>query len=1308
MILSYIALSYCDESPYGEVSTAESMDEPSYQTAAAMIHGYHSLHRYIAIPLILFAFGLTSRVVLYAQPNVRIENDYSSVYISKDEKCGKFWFATGPKTVPPYTRYTYRGGGTASVITSHVVFRMKVGDTYRYYCNTIPNFANGGVRPQGPNGDIDFQAYDSLYVSPNNDTCEVIWKNLGFLHITMRFVAEPIRYPEYDDGSDILVEFDYKPVGGGPAVSDFGIFMMLDGDNGTLNQSIPSDRSSVLTDRGYFPSDEYGMLFQKSFGQIPEFSMTGWFEYTDPINETFSVHRLKGTSLGGAQLTEPDMYAIGNWKDFRSLSWNVNSDLTSKQILDVATCMRWENLGLSGLVRTAFGTSSNAGNNLFHCRDSNVFVMMRTERLVRQQGVNGPYQPSEFDIEMWVTSLKRASTISPVLQLTTPIRSLPTNDRRLSLAPGQPSAVTIALGARETKKHTWRVQVDDRSEDTLVALQLLYKDSSTVDKPLVPMRQGCTPYISFRSAFIPPPPDSRDPVIQSTGNGRDATAWWTFRTFDRHPGYREDTGLDRIEIINNDNNNFRLLITPDPFVRCDTNVTVNLRAEVVDTTRTGSMTFRVYDCEGNWKEETVGYTTRPDIFKPELVRIDSIGAFDKEGYPCAVPVFEVFLEDRRNQTPSAGDAGFGQIEMVESDNFEPIQVNFDRSPLADFDPAASFRLQVTDVYRGGYAVVRVADYAGNTDTLRFYYCTIPDIRKPVVKGTPIGAGTPSGWSVEASDSAEWDRGLAEVVVISNTNMQVSPWPVPIPSGQDWVDNITVSVVDDAYDGEITLEFRDVAYDFEDPSTFDAHSERIQFRFTGIPDTIAPNIRFIRNLTVPSTDVVFNVEVDDIHDVGGSPYRYDRGLRQVNWTLTPNMRIRTPISYSADRKTALFEVEIIDPLAIVEGDTICVTGIDSAGNESSRCQAWPNTPDGKSPIFKGRLTADRSQITGTVTDDREFDRGLGSVTLRSETNLAPYSNATIGGLATAPVTINVIDPSDAIEGELVIRDLVGELDTSPEQAIHTVVIPFRLESAHLDLLLPDLVEGGETIEAEVMAVNSFSGDQIESLSFQLDFTTNVSFSGSTPGAGTTTFNATEVGGGGRLLVTMETKPGEEYSAGDKLGTIRFTTGTPYVVDKFGLSLVPGSPIANDGTERTIVVRTDGDPLASELTLPAPALRMTVDPQTVINGECNTVLTSDQTLERPTGLRILSLRPQPLGASTGTDIRMYVRDLPETDGRLELFASDGNRVLSQAVESTSEGNVIELSLHVPAGLPPGLYVLRVSGSTGADQAKVIVVE
>jgi hypothetical protein len=51
---------------------------------------------------------------------------------------------------------------------------------------------------------------------------------------------------------------------------------------------------------------------------------------------------MRGFSHGGLPLTTPNAFAVGNWRDFRYLSWDFNADVGAKAIADCATILRWD------------------------------------------------------------------------------------------------------------------------------------------------------------------------------------------------------------------------------------------------------------------------------------------------------------------------------------------------------------------------------------------------------------------------------------------------------------------------------------------------------------------------------------------------------------------------------------------------------------------------------------------------------------------------------------------------------------------------------------------------------------------------------------------------------------------------------------------------------------------------------------------------------------------------------------------------------------------------------------------------------
>ncbi len=1237
-------------------------------------------------------------MVLSAQTE-RIENAFSSAIVSTDKQSGRFYLATGAQY--GYTRYTFHGSRTAGTITSNVVFRIERNGASQWFTN-VPNPTQIGGRPQVPGGEAIFAPYDSIYVSPGRDTMEVIWTDLSFFDITMRFVGELPRH-EYDDGADILVEFDYRITPGSPFSGNLGIFMMLDIDNGTVSSVDGSDRVSILTDRGYYPSRFNGAIFQKEFDQIPEYYLAGDFDLKESINDIFSVHRLKGTSLGGAPLTEPTEFAIGKWQDFSKLSWFINGDVTSKSINDIATALRWENLGNGGLVRTAFGTTSKEGNNFYHCRDSSMFVVMRTERVVKQAVVNGPYTPDEFDIEMWVTNTNQAVDREFDIGFRSNVRSLPDNTRRLSFVGSDPLIRTETLLPFRTKKLTWRAKVNTQSNDTLAFLDMVYRDSSDLEQPLVNFKQACVPKISFRGAFIPPPPDNRPPIIDAIGQGRDATVWWTFKTYDRHPAYPYDTGLDKIEVTQNDGNNMRLILNPSPFDRCDVNETVDMRFEVRDTTRPGLMVVRVTDCEGNSLTVQRAYAPRPDPFVPEITRIDSIGRFDPVAYPCAVPQIDVYLEDDR-QTANAGDLGFGAIAFVPGTevNVLPLEVNAERGGVAIVagDPTASFRVRVADRLFDASVDVAYTDLAGNADTFSFAYCTLPDTEKPIVSATQ--GGSPSSWLIEGSDSATWDRGLLEIVEISRTNMTVGPLAGLFAAGDPAFAGLPVTVTDDAWPAELTLELRDTRYLLSDPTTHSAHSSRVTLTWDGIADTLAPTITITRDLSFPASQIVFNVAVADSHTVAGAFYQYDRGLAEVTWTLTPNMRVLTPLTYTDNRRGATMQVEVIDLLSTGGGDTVCVNAVDSADNRADEvCRAYPIEPDDQAPLFSGRISADRTTITGVATDTRERDRGLARVELRATQNMVPVDLTGLSGVPTEALSSTIIDPLLPYAGEIVIRDLHGELGLLPEESIHTTVLPFSRSVIDIRLTMQEIVEGGDDFPIHIVVGSDFSGDDVRVLRFRMRFTNNGTIISAGGPANIGGVNVTSSNAESEIVIT--TYSGTTYRAGDTIGTINVRTDRPSVYDMFHADFVAGSTLANLGRDDTIRVSAAGDTAYSELILPPPYIRVVNDTMTIINGDCSRALHGDGMFGRPVGTALLALWPNPV---TGDPVvTVHVRDVPEDGTTISVVAADGRRMARYTLVAGGE-SVTTATLPIPNDLPTGLYYVTIESPEGTQVLPLIV--
>ncbi len=1271
---------------------------PRYRTAASCRHLPGLL-----LPLLLMM--LVAGGGVHAQTDrAFVGNDYVTAGVITDRSPGnagggRFYISAGPiyGTVRPID-FLYQ-------INSNVVFRVVSEGVTSYFTNA----ANGGRtvgRPKigGVAGTeaVQYIAYDSIYTSP--DTIAVGWKNFHGYSITMRLIPERPT-SGYDNGSDMLLEFSYTVVPFGPP-SELGIFLMLDTYNGQAsNVGGWRDNTSVLTSRGYFEVNGYGKLYKAPADTLPDFYHAGNFLYQEPvatINTLLPIHRLKGTSHNGTPLTPPSLFAIGDWLNvFRYLSWDVlRADAEQRIFEDCATVLRWDGLIGNGTVRTAFGTNNTSGNDMFHCRDSALFLDIQSPRVIEQKVKDGAYTPTQFTVEAWVTNTGKQAVSNLTITLLDPIGG-PAGLGRLRVNPVTPVAQSTSLRPAETKLLTWRVDLAPGTKDTLLNIPMQFRFQYLFGNAPRNFKLPCEPIITIR-AYRPPVTDTVPPLLISSGPVRRPNPTWTYTIRDRRPTYALDTGLDSIVIAAS--NNFTAVMAPSLFTRCDVSTDVALTLTVVDTNRPGRIIFWARDCRGNISRDTVLYNPRPDPFRPEIVRVDSVGA---DGLPCNTRSFTVYLRDSINQTPDGGDLGFGTIAYIGTPtNFGPLRINPDRGdiPIGAFDPRASFMIEVVDSNLPAAARVRVADYAGNADTIIFGYCPMPDTRAPVSVVT--GATNPDpdqpakSWSIHSSDIQAWDLGLEGIVVLSATNML--PQIPPIAPGDDTV-NFTAAVVDDEMSARIVLEIRDMRY-AELPG---GHADTVTLVYDPVPDTMAPNIVFTPVPGWNGSRAV--VTVDDIHLVGADLYKYDRGLMTI--TASPrsaNIRVQpgAPLSFSVGVASTTFEIEVLDTLADAAGDTICIEAVDLFGNRSVSCYYYAIPQDIHSPLLAGGLDRDRTLLAVDVSDSRLYDRGLGSIVLENPVNISGrMSLSGLGGATSASAQYIVTDPERPISGTFVISDLVGESDPSEQsQTIHTVRIPFMLPVVDIHLALPMVIEQDQQLAAAIVLRDSLPGALVGSIAFDVIYGGDASFKrGEDRGASLLVSPAS----GGVLSVRCAPKSTGGYSAGDTLGLLLFTTYGGNLIQRLALSVDPASLRVNDNLESRVTVAAPGDPSASVLTLPPPFFRLASDSLTYINGVCERVLVSGGMNARLKGLAILSIRPQPIGAGRGGLLEIDIRDLPAEGARAELVSSDGRLVGSFHLQGGG-AQVTRVPVRLPAALSSGAYFLRLRSEGDDAWAKILIVE
>ncbi len=1246
--------------------------------------------------LVLLSAALRSPV-LHAQDESAVGNQYVTAHVINSNSDyfggGRFYIDAGPY---------YSGYRFLYYITSNVVFRTNGPNGVNYYTNSKSVFGGQPLQDDGIT-EVAYTPFDSI--STGTDTIQVFWKNIGGYEVVMRLFAEkPVT--QFDRGSDIIIEFSYSPRPFAPA-SDLGIFMMLDTYNGQAEGGGGGgDQSSVLTDHGYYPTDQPGRLFTPPYDTIPTFYHVGNFLTQPPINTVLPVHRLQGKSHGGLDLTTPDVFAIGNWRKFRYLSWTIGSqDIGGVNVGDCATALRWGGLRGSGTLRTAFGMNDKEGNNLFHCRDKQVFVDIQSSaRVIEQKVKNGAYLPSQVDVKVWLTNTADVQE-TVTLTLERPIGGNdPTLSGRLLLDPSTSDVQVAVLPIRGTRMLLYRLDLAQNVSDSLVDIPLdfRFQVTGTPGSPRV-FKLPCTPSIAIKGIREPPPPvDTIAPQILHMSNTRVPKPTWTFQTFDRHPNYTIDTGLDRIVVERDDNANVSFTYAPVNFNRCDTSETVNITATVQDSTQSAYLVFAVYDCRNNVRRDSVVYNPRPDIFKPTLLKLDTYGA---TGPSCNSRTLEYTFLDSLNQTPTAGDVGFGSITVLGPlDNFRTLEVNFDRGnvPIKVFDPRVSFRLSVIDSMVDANATVLVSDYAGNADTVQVHYCTLPDTAAPrasvVPTPNPDPVQGPVEWFITATDTLAWDRGLESVVVLSNTNMLFKP-PALTP-GQG-VATFGASVIKDSMDAEITIEIRDRYY-----AAFPAgHADTIQLLYKKVPDTLAPNI--VYNPVAGSNGAVVDVDVNDIHYPGGNLYKYDRGLANVNVTsITPNLKlVSVPTFNPGDMQTG-FRFQVIDTLSLSKYDTLCVEAVDLYGNRSSACYIYPLHADTLSPVLLLTLDAAHTAFTGTATDNRTYDRGLGSITVENPVNLEPadITQTGLNGRQSMPVSVRVTDPAKPISGTFFVRDFVAELEkTSETDALHAVRIPFSVPAVALALKMPLMVERNGDIHVLLIAASDFPGADVSKLTFIATFSGDASFTKSVDSSAALQV----VPAAGSLAITC-TPANRAYSAGDVLGELVFASIGGNDVRQLFMSVDPATLHVNDDLPHDIIVTKPGDAVSSILRLSPPLARITADSVTYINGVCDRILGGRVTGNgKVNGLAILNLLPQPHSMGSGTTLSVDLRDVPRDGASAELVSATGVVVARLSIAG-SDMRVVRVPIALPADLASGVYMLRVHASSGMDQAKVLVVQ
>ncbi|MBS1912074.1 MAG: hypothetical protein JST22_08820 [Bacteroidetes bacterium] len=605
-------------------------------------------------------------------------NQYITANVSSASSAGRFWITSGPANGSYRLLF-----GSNLISTSNVIFKVSDGGTDHYFSNIPLDYP---VRPKLPDGvnEVDFTPYDSIHASP--DTIALGWNDIGGFGVVMRFIPEKPSSP-YQNGADMRLEFSYRrTTASGNAT--LGIFLMLDSYSaqaGGINGV-----STIVTDRNYFAIHGRGRSYSAGRDTLPTFYHAGDPLYEDPLNYVMAVHRLSPASHGGVPLTPPSYFAVGDLEVLRETLWAADSAaLAGTPLEDCATITRWDNLRGDGIVRTAFGSADRNGNNFYNCRDSSLFVVMRTVRLVEQTEAGGPYAPSIFDVDLWLANTQR-----PDSQLSATIVLDPPPARTgLVIDASTPSARKVNLPVGGVSHLTWRMNVDPAAKvvqsDVPLSFRYMFDSGQAA-----PFHDICAPVITVRGV-----PESTDDVMPPVIAYRFDSTIPNFHIYDRHAGYVHDTGIDTVFLVPGGSYNTEIRMAQ--LHRCDTSYTATVVIGVVDVHASSRYLLAVYDCRGNVAYDSNSFIPSvPDEYPPVVERLDSTGtSWTWRAYDHHVGYVR--------------DSGLRTVKQTAGSPAENMEFEVTKFAQCDTSAVAIITLRVTDSTLPGRCVFEATDCGDN-------------------------------------------------------------------------------------------------------------------------------------------------------------------------------------------------------------------------------------------------------------------------------------------------------------------------------------------------------------------------------------------------------------------------------------------------------------------------------------------------------------------------------------------------------------------------------------------------------------------
>jgi hypothetical protein len=178
-----------------------------------------------------------------------------------------------------------------------------------------------------------------------------------------------------------------------------------------------------------------------------------------------------------------------------------------------------------------------------------------------------------------------------------------------------------------------------------------------------------------------------------------------------------------------------------------------------------------------------------------------------------------------------------------------------------------------------------------------------------------------------------------------------------------------------------------------------------------PDTIAP---FIPPSVSSSGEFIVGIR---------ESRPWDRGIKSV--TLQPgSLNIRFDSAVYVQRSLARAYLTVLNKKDSAFG---CLIATDSAGNASTECMTWyGEAKDIYPPVFsQDPIAIPRIQLTGSITEQRPFDKGLRDITVTALKNTGG-AKVSLASTALAFVSVTLLDSLQPAVARVAVSDSAGHL------------------------------------------------------------------------------------------------------------------------------------------------------------------------------------------------------------------------------------------------------------------------------------------